>query len=466
LSSVVAKISPRDLRTKLSLQEYPTGVVGGDWDVGNRTPLDGAVKHVSIAQRYVDGYRWEDTDLFRHVYALRFRDLEIVRGCATIEELTEQYYDEVDALYQDLRDNGFRAEMRGRPAELPEVLVDRHGEMLMGNNGNHRVAMAKILGLPHIYVSVRARHVMSGEPKYQEVRTIPAMTTPAERGAYYSRALEMIETGAVVELGAWLGASTHAIASAVRDSDLSTKMHVYDRFAWKPEHSKKAREFYGHGGIRDVDQITDCLDEFKRNLGDLLPYVTIHKGEIRDLRWGDEPIGFILFDAPKRVPEISVALTALHQGLKRGTVMAWQDFAHFPSYEIVACLSRLVQSDHLKFLEAVYPGTTVILKQRKPFLPRHVSPTALALAAWTPDEIEKTWNGWCDLLPEQMLPRFMCGAAMFLCDLGDHHRARTILRALKDNHADEIMPKWHYLREHRPKLMTQRYAPLAAELFA
>ena len=33
------------------------------------------------------------------------------------------------------------------------------------------------------------------------------------------------------------------------------KMHVYDRFAWKPEHSRKAREFYG----ADVENVEEAL---------------------------------------------------------------------------------------------------------------------------------------------------------------------------------------------------------------
>jgi hypothetical protein len=41
--------------------------------------------------------------------------------------------------------------------------------------------------------------------------------------------------------------------------------------------------------------------------------------------------------------------------------MAWQDFCHFPSYEIPACLYRL--RDHLEFVEAVVPGTTLVFRR-------------------------------------------------------------------------------------------------------
>src|ERR1044072_7591907 len=98
--------------------------------------------------------------------------------------------------------------------------------------------------------------------------------------------------------------------------------------------------------------------------------------------------------------------------------MAWQAFAHFPSYEIVACVSRLMEQGFLAFLEGIYPGTSALLRVRKPIPSRYLTPTALDLRSWTPAQVEKTWNAWCDRLPQEMCPRFMCGAAMFICDLG------------------------------------------------
>lgn len=465
MSAPVVKVPPGDIRHKLTPDADLEGSVGGDWDLNRRVALQETDKHRSIVQRYVGRLDWIDTELFRNQYTTRLGRGETVRGCGSIEELAAQYHDRMDALFENLKRDGFRAEVCGREVPIPDAYLGRDGAVLLGNNGNHRVAMAKVLNLPHVLLRIKARHSMLDGPiAYSEVKPIPAMTTAEERARYYARAKEMAGDGAIIEFGSWLGASTASLAAAVRDSGVpGLTVHTYDRFAWKPEHSRKAREFYGHA-IEDLQQSVDCLDEFKNNLGDLLPFVTVHKGEIKRMRWTGGPIGFVLFDAPKRVPEISLTLTELTPALERGAVMAWQDFAHFPSYEIVACLSRLMESGNVKFLEAVYPGTTVILKLRKAWRPEQVSADALALRRWGATKIVETWNAWGELLPEAMRPRFMCGAAMFLCDIGEADHARAYLRVIKEMHADAIRPKWVYLREHRANLL-QRYAPLAAEMF-
>jgi hypothetical protein len=67
--------------------------------------------------------------------------------------LLEQYKTRVDGLFADLKRNGFR---EGHP--LPNLLIGRDGEVFIGNQGNHRLAMAQVLGLPRIAGEVICRH--------------------------------------------------------------------------------------------------------------------------------------------------------------------------------------------------------------------------------------------------------------------------------------------------------------------
>jgi predicted O-methyltransferase YrrM len=55
------------------------------------------------------------------------------------------------------------------------------------------------------------------------VPPIPAMTTDAERECYYRLAKEAAGKGAIVELGAWMGASTAYIAAGIRDSGAAAR---------------------------------------------------------------------------------------------------------------------------------------------------------------------------------------------------------------------------------------------------
>jgi hypothetical protein len=60
-TSIRFKISPHD-------DLPPRGERGGDWDIERRYPLKDAVKHRAIHQRYAEGRRWEETDLFADTY--------------------------------------------------------------------------------------------------------------------------------------------------------------------------------------------------------------------------------------------------------------------------------------------------------------------------------------------------------------------------------------------------------------
>jgi len=451
LSPAIAKVKPEQIRRKL-YWDVSDDIPDDKWPTLTRLDLATVDKHVSIALRYRDGMRWEETPLFRKTYAERFAKGQSIRGRRTEAELLAQYYGRVDAMYADMRANGFRL----NSAPIP-VYIAADGEILLGNQGNHRLAMAQVLGLPFVVVDVLgsqpgrlANIELLPEPDLPDsVNQIPAMTTVEERRCYYRLTREAASTGAVVELGAWLGAATAYIAAGMRDSGVKTKAHTFDRFVWKPSsHDKKA------GGPLGLPPIK----AFRRHLGPLMEHVDVHAGELRDLAWTSGPVSLLICDAPKRIREISLVLRAFADSIRIGTVLAWQDFAYFPSYDIPAAMMRL--SDHVELVDAVHPGTTAVFRVVRPWSADQVSDAALSIRRWTPDEVESAWDAWGDLLPVAMRPRFACGAAMFLCDLGATGRAQKRLKAIIADYGDDVVPKWRYLIEERSGLM-QRYAPLA-----
>lgn len=308
---------------------------------------------------------------------------------------------------------------------------------------------------------MQASGVLDRKPAVDFGPPIPAMTTDAERECYYRLANEGAGKGAIVELGAWMGASTAYIAAGVRDSGVGTKVHVYDHFKSKPGHIQKVKAFYEDRGI-DKAPVGPCLETFKSNLGGLMKFVEPHQGSIEQLAWGDEPISVLITDAPKRVPAISPVLTKLRKALHPGSIMAWQDFCHFPSYEIPACLYRI--RHHLEFVEAVVPGTTLVFRVKSQWKAAEVAMTALDLGTWTTDEIKEAWIYWNDFIAPEKFWLFQCGAAMFACDLGQADWAVSLLKnIIADGGGDAIVKKWRYLREARPDFLT-RYAPLFAYL--
>ncbi len=458
MSSDVVKVSPSRIRWKLSVEIARDRVRHKDWRDLPRSEVAETEKYRSIVQHFIHGRPWEDTPLFR-IYRERLANGDVIRGCVDLAGLVAQYNHRVDALYADMREHGFRQVVDGQATKPIPVYIGHDGEILIGNQGNHRLAIAKVLGLDRVVVDIVGRHPESPAisveaapvvvPELPEsARAIPAMTTEAERLCYYRLARECATRGAVVELGAWLGAATAYLAAAVRDAGAPVKVQSYDRFVWKPaSHDAKA------GGPIGMSQRA----AFEQHLGPLLAHVDVHEGELKDLRWTGGPIGLLICDAPKRIKEISLVLTALAGAMRPGALMVWQDFAYFPSYDIPAAMMRL--GDHVEFVEAAYPGTTAVFRVTKAWSAAEVSPEALSLQSWTVAEVEAAWLAWGHRLPEGMRPRFACGAAMFLCDLGATDRAVRHLTAIVKAWPADVLPKWQYLLKDRSKFIA-RYGPL------
>jgi hypothetical protein len=150
--SSVEWVDPASIRFKITPHDDLRGTQGGNWDKDRRYPIADAVKHRAIRERYADGKRWEDTDLFRETYARRFAQGGTIRGEATIEGLLAQYYNRVDDLFAAMKRDGFQL-----GHSLPLLLIGR-GEVFIGNQGNHRLAIAQVLGLKQFAGKVLCRH--------------------------------------------------------------------------------------------------------------------------------------------------------------------------------------------------------------------------------------------------------------------------------------------------------------------
>jgi hypothetical protein len=286
--------------------------------------------------------------------------------------------------------------------------------------------------------------------------TIPAMTTEAERECFYRLARDGARHGEVVELGAWLGASSAWIAAGIRDSGAKRTAKVYDRFSDKPVLEKKAVRWCKEHGVEKMAHGTP-FEQFRANLGPLLQYVEPNRCEIGGIKWLGGPVSVLICDAPKRVKEISSVLNTFRKALQPGSMMAWQDFCHFPSYEIPACLYRIRK--HLEFSEAVVPGTTMVFRVKSQWKAEEVSPNALSLHVWSVDEVFEAWGYWRECVDPSKEALFECGLPMFLCDLGHGDLAARELSSIYERASDSIIKKWRYLKETRPDFLT-RYKPL------
>lgn len=148
-------VDPREIRFKISPHDDLNGTKGGNWDLKRRFPIEETTKYRAIVERYSEGKPWEETELFADLYQRRFDAGESVRGEWTMSDLLSQYYTRVDGMFADLEKNGFRAN-----GNLPKLLIGRDGEIFIGNQGNHRLAMAHVLKLDRIAGEVICRHTI------------------------------------------------------------------------------------------------------------------------------------------------------------------------------------------------------------------------------------------------------------------------------------------------------------------
>lgn len=150
---------PAAIRFKITPFLDLHGDMPGDWDIERRHEFTKTAKYRAIAQRYSEGRDWLETDLFTDAYARRLAKDGHIGRARTLAELAKDYDRRFDPMVEDMRRDGFRlTDNSGRPHALPVFLIGRDGDVFIGNQGNHRLAIAKVLGLDRIAGRVVCRH--------------------------------------------------------------------------------------------------------------------------------------------------------------------------------------------------------------------------------------------------------------------------------------------------------------------
>jgi hypothetical protein len=158
----VIDVPPALIRFKLlggTIRAFRTSdVPPDDWDL-DRRPIDETSKYISVVLHFRDGVPWEATPIFRR-YANRFAKGEVIRECRSVDEFKDVYRADMDRLYSSLKERGFLShEERGmKKSDLPHVYVGHDGEIIFGSEGNHRLAIASVLGIDQIPCRVIRRH--------------------------------------------------------------------------------------------------------------------------------------------------------------------------------------------------------------------------------------------------------------------------------------------------------------------
>lgn len=147
-------VSPHNISFLCSKKFFPSPnprVIDGDWDELRLTfnDLDIYQSFASVVQKKCN---WSETPLFQRM----LREMESARHkrvCRSEKEILSQlqYF---ESIYNDMRELGY---INKHNYDQISVAVGRHGDLLL-NNGRVRLAIAKLLGIPHVPVTIVARH--------------------------------------------------------------------------------------------------------------------------------------------------------------------------------------------------------------------------------------------------------------------------------------------------------------------
>lgn len=159
--SHIARIYTRNpLETPDFKRQHSGMVIDGDWDM-HTEPLDTSWKIAACLARFRDGTSWDNTGVYE-----RMSDIIAKRdgfdSCRTHEDVKARYIG-IDALFYDIRETGYRdaTQWRWGTPRIPEgvfIHIDRDGEPIFGAIGNHRMGIARALGLTRIPAQLGVVH--------------------------------------------------------------------------------------------------------------------------------------------------------------------------------------------------------------------------------------------------------------------------------------------------------------------
>lgn len=158
---LVEWVDPRAIISKLPSAVAQQLVTNRSWpfvENFNVERYDNTAKFVSIQSRMLEDCPWERTPIFE-VYRDRIQRGEEVKGYRDIQSLAEAYETRFTELLRSMSKGGFsRTQLGVRPQDLPWAVRLRGGSLWFGNQGNHRLSIAKVIGLPAFPVFARFHH--------------------------------------------------------------------------------------------------------------------------------------------------------------------------------------------------------------------------------------------------------------------------------------------------------------------
>ena len=139
-------------------------VIGGNWDQHRVKFTEfGIGAFRGLGDRFIRGMRWEETEFYQRVLDV-IANGTTLWGCKNKADLDNRCR-YLDSLFQDIKINGFRSQQEltqednntFKGEDEITVRIGRDGALLF-EDGQHRLAIAKLLDIDKIPIKITARH--------------------------------------------------------------------------------------------------------------------------------------------------------------------------------------------------------------------------------------------------------------------------------------------------------------------
>ena len=196
-----------------------------------------------------------------------------------------------------------------------------------------------------------------------EVRRAPTMLSAQELELLYTLARDHYTgRGEIVDGGAFLGGSTLALATGLRDNptvtDRAGRVHSYDLFV--ADHF--VRQF-----VDGVPEGASTRPVYDRTIASVASLVTVHEGDIANFPWAPRPIEILFIDVAKSWETNDVLSAQFFPHLIPGVSTVIQQDYHWPHTPWLSITMELL-ADHVTYLGSM-PWATAYYRWERALAP-------------------------------------------------------------------------------------------------
>ena len=230
--------------------------------------------------------------------------------------------------------------------------------------------------------------------------------------------------GGIVDLGCWLGSSTIALASGLREHpDLqlrSALVHAYDLFIWDGwmNEVSAVRGTPLDGKYKPGDSFLEACRELTEPWKDNIRF---YPGDLSRIGWSGGPIEFLFVDAMKSWPLANSIIHDFYPSLIPGiSTIVQQDFGNFYVYWIHLITHRLRE-----YFQPIYdiPCSESLCFKYVKQMPESLLQTEYDLSSFSNHEIDAAFEYAKGLVAEEK--RTFIAAAELRCYLEKSDRGRV-----------------------------------------